>query len=39
VFSIINIGDIISALEKGVIDGREHLPAMKTYIGEYGANY
>jgi orotate phosphoribosyltransferase len=39
VYSIININDIISALEKGVIGGAEYLPAMKKYIEEYGARY
>ena len=39
VCSIINIRDIISALEKGIVDGAEYLPAMKRYIDEYGAKY
>ena len=32
------LDDIISAIEKGVIDGREHLSAMYKYRNTYGAN-
>jgi len=39
VYSIINIRDIISALENGIISGAEYVPAMKAYIDEYGAKY
>jgi len=39
VFSIINIKDIIAALEDGLITGAERLPAMKEYIAQYGAKY
>ena len=39
VYSIVNIKDIITALENGVIGGAEYLPAMKKYIEEFGAKY
>ncbi|MCL2638317.1 MAG: orotate phosphoribosyltransferase [Oscillospiraceae bacterium] len=39
VYSIININDIISALENKIIAGIEFLPAMKSYIDTYGAKY
>ncbi|MCL2076985.1 MAG: orotate phosphoribosyltransferase [Oscillospiraceae bacterium] len=39
VYSIINIRDIIAALEKNVIAGVEYLPKMKEYIDEFGAKY
>jgi hypothetical protein len=29
--------DIIDAIEKGVIDGKEHLEAMYAYRAQYGA--
>lgn len=37
VYSIVNINDIISALENGIIPGREYVPAMKEYREQYGA--
>ena len=37
VFSIVTMEDIISAIEDGVIEGREYLPAMRAYRAEYGA--
>lgn len=37
VYSIVNINDIISALENGIIPGREYVPAMKDYREKYGA--
>jgi orotate phosphoribosyltransferase len=39
VYSIINISDIICALEGGIVPGSEYLPAMKAYIAEFGAKY
>ena len=39
VYAIVNIMDIINALEKGIIPGSEYVPAMKKYIAEYGAKY
>jgi orotate phosphoribosyltransferase len=38
VYSVVTMDDIISAIEKGVIDGREHLSAMYKYRNTYGAN-
>lgn len=37
VYSIVNINDIIKAMENGVIEGKEHIPAMTDYLKEYGA--
>ena len=37
VYSIVTMEDIISAIEEGVIGGREYLAAMKAYRAEYGA--
>lgn len=37
VYSIVTISDIISAIENGVIGGREYLARMKEYRKEYGA--
>ena len=37
VYSVVTMTDIISAIEKGVIDGKEHLPAMYAYRETYGA--
>ncbi len=37
VHSIVTINDIITAIEDGVIGGREHLEAMRAYRAEYGA--
>ena len=36
IYSIVNINDIIAAIESGVIEGKEHLDAMKAYRGQYG---
>ena len=38
VYSVVTMNDIIEAIEKGVIDGKEHLEAMYAYRKEYGAN-
>lgn len=38
VFSIVNMGDIIAAIEDGVIEGREYLPQMKAYRAQYGVD-
>ena len=38
VYSVVTMDDIIAAIEKGVIDGKEHLPAMYKYRETYGAN-
>ena len=37
VHSIVTMEDIIAAIEDGVIEGREYLPAMKAYRAQYGA--
>ena len=37
VYSVVTMDDIIEAIEKGVIDGKEHLPAMYEYRSTYGA--
>ena len=39
VYSIVTIQDIIAALEAGIIDGREHVPAIRAYLEQYGARY
>ena len=39
VYSIVTIRDIIAALEAGVIEGKEHVPAIRTYLEQYGAKY
>ena len=36
VYSIVNINDIIAAIESGVISGKEYLEAMKAYRETYG---
>ena len=36
VYSIVNIGDITSAIEEGVIEGKEYLEKMKEYRSTYG---
>ncbi len=36
VYSIVNINDIIEAIEQGVVGGAEHLESMKKYRSEYG---
>ncbi len=38
VYSIVTMTDIISAIEDGVIGGREYLQAMKDYRAQYGAS-
>ena len=38
VYSVVTMDDIIAAIEDGVIDGKEHLPAMYKYRNAYGAN-
>jgi len=38
VYSIVTINDIIKAIEDGIIDGKEHLEAMKAYRNQYGVN-
>ena len=38
VHSIVTINDIIKAIEDGIIEGREHLDAMKAYRLQYGVN-
>ena len=37
VYSVVTMDDIIAAIEKGVIDGKEHLEAMYAYRETYGA--
>ena len=37
VYSVVTMNDIIDAIEKGVVDGKEHLPAMYAYRETYGA--
>ncbi len=37
VYSVVTIDDIIEAIEKGVIDGKEHLEKMYEYRNVYGA--
>ena len=39
VYSIVTINDIIAAIENGVVDGKEYLPAMKDYRSQYGVEY
>lgn len=39
VYSIVNINDIIKAIEDGVIEGKEYLEAMKNYRNTYGVEY
>ena len=36
VYSIVTVADIVAALEEGVIAGREHVPAIRDYLAEYG---
>ena len=38
VYSIVTMADIIAAIEDGVIEGSEHLEAMKAYRATYGVN-
>ena len=37
VYSVVTMNDIIEAIEQGVIEGKEHLPAMYEYRSVYGA--
>ena len=37
VYSIVTMADIISAIERGIVDGKEYLPAMYEYRRVYGA--
>lgn len=37
VYSIVTMTDIIEAIEAGVVDGKEYLPAMYAYREKYGA--
>ena len=37
VYSVVTMNDIIEAIEQGVIEGKEHLPAMYEYRAQYGA--
>ncbi len=37
VYSVVTMDDIIDAIEKGVVDGKEHLAAMYAYRDTYGA--
>ena len=37
VYSVVTMDDIIAAIEKGVIEGKEHLAAMYAYRETYGA--
>ena len=37
VYSVVTMDDIIEAIEKGVVDGKEHLAAMYAYRNTYGA--
>ena len=39
VYSIVTIRDIIDALEADVIPGKEHVPAIRGYLAQYGAKY
>lgn len=39
VYSIVTIEDVIEALEEGVIEGKEHVPAIRNYLAQYGAKY
>lgn len=37
VYSIVNVLDIVAALEEGVIEGKEHVPAIREYLARYSA--
>lgn len=37
VYSIVTMADIVSAIEKGIVEGKEYLPAMYAYREKYGA--
>ena len=36
VYSIVNINDIIKAIEDGIVDGKDYLEQMKAYRAQYG---
>ena len=36
VYSIVSMADIISAIEEGIIPGKEYLSKMKEYRSQYG---
>jgi orotate phosphoribosyltransferase len=36
VFSIVELSDIIEAIESGIIEGKQYLPAIKKYLETYG---
>ena len=36
IYSIVNINDIIEAIENGVVEGKEYLESMKKYRSTYG---
>ncbi|MBR1863495.1 MAG: orotate phosphoribosyltransferase [Ruminococcus sp.] len=38
VYSIVNINDIIKAIEDGIVEGMDYLDKMKAYRSEYGAS-
>ena len=38
VYAIVNMEDIIKAIEDGVIEGKEYLSAMRAYRAQYGVN-
>ena len=37
VYSVVTMGEIVEALEEGIIAGAEYLPAMRAYRAQYGA--
>ncbi len=39
VYSIVTINDIISAIENGIVEGKEYIAAMKEYRSTYGVEY
>lgn len=38
VYSIVSMNDIVAAIEDGIIEGKEYLPAMYAYRKEYGVD-
>ena len=36
VYSIVNMNDIIKAIEDGIVDGKDYLEQMKAYRAQYG---
>lgn len=38
VYSIVTVQDIVEAIEEGVIEGKQYLPAMREYLKAYGAH-